>query len=498
MTTVKTNRPVPRSPKGFRDSFAGEVIARRRMVETIREVYERYGFEPLETPAMEFVDVLGKFLPEQEGPAGGIFALTDDDDQWMALRYDLTAPLSRVVAERAQHLPRPYRRYQYGPVWRNEKPGPGRYREFFQFDVDTVGAASMAADAEICAILSESMEAIGIPRGDYVVQVNNRKVLNGVLEAIGIPADEGDAPSGQRLGVLRAIDKLDRVAVDGVRELLQQGRMDESGDYTDGAGLDDGQAETVLQFVQAGAEDRAEVCAKLARLVGASAVGAEGVDELRQIHDLLDATGHGPDRVLFDPAIVRGLAYYTGPVYEVVLTFDITDEAGRRRQFGSVAGGGRYDDLVKRFTGTEMPATGVSIGVDRLLAALQAVKPADAAARLGPVVVAVLDRDRLLDYQRMTQELRAAGVAAELYLGESGLRAQLKYADRRGAPVVVIAGGAEFERGEVQLKDLGLGDKLAQEITDREQWRKGQPAQVSVPRDQLVDRAKAMLRPDGD
>ena len=219
---------------------------------------------------------------------------------------------------------------------------------------------------------------------------------------------------------------------------------------------------------------------------------------MRQIHDLLDATGHGPDRVVFDPAIVRGLAYYTGPVYEVVLTFDITDERGRRRQFGSVAGGGRYDDLVKRFTGTDMPATGVSIGVDRLLAALQAVSQADLAARLGPVVVTVLDRDRLLDYQRMTQELRAAGVAAELYLGDSGLRAQLKYADRRGAPVVVIAGGDEFERGEVQLKDLRLGAKLAREITDREQWRKGQPAQVSVARDQLVDRAKAMLRPDGD
>lgn len=498
MTTAKSNRPAPRSPKGFRDSFAAEVIARRRMVETIREVYERYGFEPLETAAFEYVDVLGKFLPEQDGPAGGIFALTDDDDQWMALRYDLTAPLSRVVAQYAQNLPRPYRRYQYGPVWRDEKPGPGRFREFFQFDVDTVGSASMAADAEICTILSESMEALGIPRGDYVVKVNNRKILNGVLEAIGIPADESGGIAGQRLGVLRAIDKLDRVAVDGVRELLQAGRRDESGDFTAGAGLDDRAAETVLAFVQAGAGDRTEVCDKLADLVGASAVGAEGIDELRQIHDLLAATGHGPDRVVFEPAIVRGLAYYTGPVYEVVLTFDVTDEQGRRRQVGSVAGGGRYDDLVKRFTGTDVPATGVSIGVDRLLAALRAVDKAGPAKRLGPVVVTILDRERLLDYQRMAQELRAGGIAAELYLGSSGLRAQMKYADRRAAPVCVIAGGDEFERGEVQLKDLRLGDKLAQEITDRDEWRKGQPAQVSVPRDQLVERTRAMLREGGE
>ncbi len=479
------DRPVPRVPRGFRDLPADDVTARRRMLGTITEIYERFGFEPLETPALEYVDALGKFLPESDTPAGGVFSLRDDDQRWIALRYDLTAPLSRFFAQNQNRLTRPFRRYQIGPVWRQEKPGPGRFREFYQCDFDTVGTASMAADAEICAVVSSSFEALGIGRGDYLIKVNNRKVLNGVLDAIDLP--EG-AP---RLTVLRAIDKLDRLGAGGVRQLLGEGRMDDSGDFTTGAGLAQEQIEIVLGYLEASMSDRVAVCRRLRELVGASEVGEEGVRELEEIHALLDAMDLGPDRVIFDPSVVRGLAYYTGPVVEAVLTFEVEEE-GETKQFGSVLGGGRYDDLVERFTGEKIPATGASIGVDRLLAALTALGRLDAGRSTKPVVVTIFDRDRMADYQRMANDLRAAGIAAELYLGGKGFRQQLKYADKRDSPVAVICGSNEFERGEVTLKDLQLGARLSKEIKDRDEWKE-QPAQVSVARDDLVAGVRKLL-----
>jgi histidyl-tRNA synthetase len=477
-----------RLPSGFQDVFAEDLLARQRMIASICDVYARFGFAPLETPAAEYVEVLGKYLPESDEPQGGIFALRDDDGQWIALRYDLTAPLSRVVAQYGQQLPSPYRRYQVSPVWRREKPGPGRFRQFYQCDFDTVGSASPAADAEVCAVLCAAMEAVGIGRGDYQVRVNNRKVLNGVLEAAGI---SGDA---MQLAVLRAIDKLDRVGMDGVRELLGRGRKDPSGDFTEGAGLSAEQAEAVLEFVGVDGRDGADTCAKLRALVAASRVGGEGVDELERIVELLDAEGLGPDQVKIDPTVVRGLGYYTGPVFEAALTFDVTDEEGVPRRFGSVAGGGRYDDLVERFTGGKVPATGASIGVDRLLSALR-VLGRGADALQGPVVVTVLDASRLTEYQRMARELRDSGIPAELYLGDGGFRAQLKYADKRHAPVVVIAGEDEFARGEVSIKDLRLGAQLSREIKDRDEWRKGQPAQISASRETLVETVRRIVGP---
>ncbi len=485
--TDNSDRPVPRIPRGFRDVFAADLLARRKMIATVRSVYELHGFEPLETPAIEFVDVLGKFLPEADTPEGGIFAMRDEDE-WISLRYDLTAPLSRFVAQLQGKLGRPFRRYQVGPVWRKEKPGPGRFREFTQCDFDTVGSPSMAADAEVCAVLAKSLEALGIPRGDYIVRVNDRKVLEGVLESIGL-ADR----STTQMTVLRAIDKLDRLGIEGVKELLGKGRMDESGDYTEGAGLSDEQAAKVLAFMESGADDRAAVCATLRGLVGDSEVGLEGVAELESIGELLDAMGLGSDVVAFDPSVVRGLAYYTGPVFEAELTFEIVDEKGRKRPFGAVAGGGRYDDLIERFTGTKIPATGASIGVDRLLAALRVSRWKNLHAATGPVVVTVFDQSHLVDYQRMVTELRGAGIPSELFLGKGGFKKQLKYADRRNSPCVVIAGGDEFEKGEVTLKDMWLGKELAGTITDRDEWRKGQPAQVAAKRDDLVSAVKGIL-----
>ncbi len=491
--TEEQRTTVPQVPRGFRDIFAGDLEARHRMIEVIREVYALHGFEPLETPALEFVEVLGKYLPESDTPAGGIFALRDDDDRWIALRYDLTAPLSRVVAQYGPELSSPLRRYQIGPVWRQEKPGPGRFREFYQCDFDTVGTDSLAADAEVCAVLAAGLSALGIAPGDFRIRVNNRKVLNGVLDRVGLAGDDTAEGQRSRLTVLRAIDKLDRLGREAVAELLGPGRRDESGDFTPGAGLTSDQAAPVLEFIDAGADDRAEVCRNLRELVGESEVGLEGVREFSIIDGLLDSMGLGSDQVVFDPSVVRGLAYYTGPVFEAELTFEVADEEGTVRPFGSVAGGGRYDDLVERFTGTKVPATGASIGLDRLLAALRASERVEGGERLGPVVVTVMDPERLTDYQRMVAELRGAGLAAELFLGRGGFRKQLKYADKRRAPVAVIAGGNEFEAGEVSLKDLRLGAKLSKKIKDRDEWRKGQPAQVSVLRADLVAEVRRMI-----
>ncbi|NPD15501.1 histidine--tRNA ligase [Xinfangfangia sp. D13-10-4-6] len=492
MSEGKTRRPKAETPKGFRDYFGTEVTERKAMLDAIAGVYHRYGFDALETSAVETVEALGKFLPDVDRPNEGVFAWRDEDEAWMALRYDLTAPLARVAAQYRNDLPSPYRRYAMGPVWRNEKPGPGRFRQFYQCDADTVGTASVAADAEICAMLSDALEVVGIPRGDYVVKVNNRKVLNGVMEVAGV-LDPSDPTrfEAERGIVLRAIDKIDRLGDAGVRALLGEGRKDESGDFTKGAGLSLEQAEVVMGFVSAKRDSGAETVARLRELVGASVLGAEGVNELETIATLLDAGGYGADRIVLDPGVVRGLGYYTGPVFEAELTFEILDEKGRKRQFGSVAGGGRYDDLVKRFTGQAVPATGVSIGVDRLLAALHA-KGRVAADTTGPVVVTVMDRDRMADYMAMVADLRQAGIRAEVYLGNpKNFGNQLKYADKRQSPVAVIQGSDEAARGVVVLKDLILGAKIAENAT-LEEW-KDRPAQLEVARADLVQAVRKML-----
>ena len=487
-------RPRAETPKGFRDYFGADVTERKAMLDKVAEIYHRYGFDPLETSAVETVEALGKFLPDVDRPNEGVFAWQDEDQDWLALRYDLTAPLARVAAQYRNDLPSPYRRYAMGPVWRNEKPGPGRFRQFYQCDADTVGSASVAADAEICAMLSDALEHVGIPRGDYVVKVNNRKVLNGVMEVAGVlDSSDPERFASERGIVLRAIDKMDRLGDAGVRALLGAGRNDPSGDFTKGAGLSDQQSEVVMGFVSAKRETGAATVTRLRELVGTSALGAEGVDELETIAALLEAQGYGPDRIVLDPGVVRGLGYYTGPVFEAELTFEILDEKGRKRQFGSVAGGGRYDDLVKRFTGQAVPATGVSIGVDRLLAALHAKgRVADSNFWQGPVVVTVMDRDRMADYMGMVGELRAADIRSEVYLGNpKSFGNQLKYADKRQSPIAVIQGGDEVAEGMVILKDLILGAKIAAGAT-LEEW-KSRPAQVKVKRADLVAEVRKML-----
>ncbi|MEA2820612.1 MAG: histidyl-tRNA synthetase, partial [Bradyrhizobium sp.] len=446
-----------------------------------------------------------------------------------------TAPLARYVAENFDALPKPYRSYRAGYVYRNEKPGPGRFRQFMQFDADTVGSASPAADAEMCMMAADTMEALGIPRGSYVVKVNNRKVLDGVMESIGLGGDEN---AGKRLTVLRAIDKLDRLGLGEVARLLGPGRLDESGDVTTGANLSDEQIGVVLTYVQGGDKTTVTFAARdrirerpLVSITGHLRPGAplddaegfllhdydnetrverlrralpnnelylRGLDELVEIARLCSSSSYSKDRISIEPSVVRGLEYYTGPVYEVEFQSTTFDEKGRIVQFGSVGGGGRYDGLVSRFRGEPVPATGFSIGVSRLQAALTMLGKLDTKPEFGPVVVTVFDRDRVADYQKMVATLRNAKIRAELYLGNpKNMGNQLKYADRRNSPCVIIQGSDEKARGEVQIKDLIEGAKAAAAIASNQEWRETRPAQFAVPEARIVEGVREVLARHG-
>ena len=485
MSKDKPTRPKARLPRGFRDRSGAEIAAERAMLETIRRVYESYGFDPLETPAFEYTDALGKFLPDVDRPNAGVFSLKDDDDQWLSLRYDLTAPLARHVATHFQTIAKPFRRYAMGTVWRNEKPGPGRFREFTQFDADTVGSANPAADAELLMMLCDALEALGLARGSYIVKLNNRKLLDGVLEVAGVAIDD----TARRGTVLRAIDKLDRLGVEGVQALLGEGRKDDSGDFTKGAGLTHEQAHAILAFVAPDAKDEEEHLNQIAHLIRTSAIGAEGLVELEAIVKILNASGYGPDRVMFDTGVVRGLDYYTGPVWEAELLFPVKNDEGQDVVFGSIASGGRYDDLVARFTGQRVPAAGISIGVSRLLSALK-----DKRAALAPlVVVTAFDKSDAGGALATAADLRRSGIRAEAYVGTGKMGDQFKYADKRGAAIAVVEGPDEKAQGLVTLKDLALGAELAKSVESRAEWTATRQAQVSVKRIDLVAEVRKLL-----
>ncbi len=536
----------PRLPRGLVDRNPADVAATDRMLAAIRESYELYGFEAVETPFIEYTDALGKFLPDQDRPNEGVFSFQDDDEQWLSLRYDLTAPLARYVAENFDRLPKPYRSYRCGWVFRNEKPGPGRFRQFMQFDADTVGASSPAADAEICMMAADTLERLGVKRGDYVIKVNNRKVLDGVMEAIGLGGPEN---AGRRLTVLRALDKADKFPPEEIKKLLMEGRKDASGDFTKGALLAERVADALLILVRQNqdytnlsiGDDKFDLLYMLdykmameshdpdirfstkneryAQIFGpknlyamgciqafyhsigqdisSNAKGRDGFSELRHISRITYNAGYG-DRIRIDPSVVRGLEYYTGPVFEAELTFTVQDDEGRPVRFGSVGGGGRYDGLVGRFRGENVPATGFSIGVSRLYAALKAVNsPVVAgAAKAGPVVVLTLDRGETAAYQRLVSALRGAGIPAEMYLGEAGMNAQLKYADRRGAVCAVIQGSNERDKGVVAIKDLVAGAELNKgaKTLERDAFLAlKQRAQTEAPEGELVARVREVL-----
>ena len=506
----KPQKVKARLPRGFVDRDAGDIRALEGMMARIREVYERYGFDPVETPLFEYTDTLGKFLPDTDRPNEGVFSVQDDDEQWMSLRYDLTAPLARYVAENYDALPKPYRSYRAGYVFRNEKPGPGRFRQFLQFDADTVGAPGVQADAEMCMMMADTMEALGIPRGQYVIRVNNRKVLDGVMEAIGV-TDEG-----QKLAILRAIDKLDKFGLDGVEQLLGEGRWDGGekgkGDFTKGAGLDERSAAILLKLldIKYGQDERGAMTTSVPQEFGAAFIANEiknasegslstfrsGAGELGDLQKMTRKSGYDADRIRIDPSVVRGLEYYTGMVYEAELLFPVTNEKGEEVVFGSVGGGGRYDGLVSRFRGEPVPATGFSIGVSRLMTALKNLGKISTDAPEGPVVVCVMDRDidALAGYQKMVQTLRQAGIRAEMFQGNpKQFGKQLQYADRRNAPLCIIQGSNEREQGIVQIKDMIEGKREAAAFESNAEYKSARPGQYEVPLDRLVEEVKQRL-----
>ncbi|RWD69203.1 histidine--tRNA ligase [Mesorhizobium sp.] len=499
----KSEKTRARLPRGFADRSAEDIRAVEKMMATIRSVYELYGFEPADQPMIEYTDALGKFLPDQDRPNEGVFSFQDDDEQWLSLRYDLTAPTARFVAQNYDKLPKPYRSYRSGWVFRNEKPGPGRFRQFMQFDADTIGTptgfAGIAADAEMTMMMADVMEALGIPRGQYVIRVNNRKILDGVLDVARVPEEK-------RLIVLRALDKQDKIGEEGVRLLLGAGRLDESGDFTKGANLDDRAIRYVLAVTQA--TSVYDLKNRLDQITGETGgvpdpQGGFGhlpyEDALNEMVDgfepLVRAAGYEADRIQIDFSVVRGLEYYTGPVFEAELLAEIPNDEGQIVRFGSVGGGGRYDGLVSRFRGEPVPATGFSIGVSRLMTALKNLGKLDTSDVIAPVVVLVMDRDMesLIRYQKMVSELRAAGIRSEMYLGGSGVNAQFKYADRRKSRFVVVEGSDERRRRVVQIKDMAEGKSLSSSISDNAMWKEIRPGQFEVPRSKMVSTIKRRL-----
>ena len=504
-----------RLPRGFEDRGPAEIAALDAMIATIKGVYQRYGFDPVETPMFEYTEALGKFLPDTDRPNAGVFSLQDDDERWMSLRYDLTAPLARHFAENFERLPKPYRSYRAGYVFRNEKPGPGRYRQFMQFDADTVGAPGPEADAEMCMMMADTMDALGLA-GKYVVKVNNRKVLDGVLEVVGLGGHEN---SMRRLAVLRAIDKLDRLGTEGVRALLGQGRRDESGAFTEGTGLPEAETDIILEFLEASSVASNPSAALIPRedpafrdikggilwanpktltannaLLFNNETAAQGLLELDSMRVLIERCGYGPDRIRIDPSVVRGLEYYTGPVFEIELTFPVTNDKGEVVVFGSVGGGGRYDGLVSRFRSEPVPATGFSIGVSRLYSALVSQGLVSTSVPAGPVVVLVMDRDQTPRYQEMVSRLRKAGIRAEMFMGATkNFGKQLAYADKRNSPAVIIEGSDERTRGVLQIKDLVVGKAAAAEITDHAAWTEARPGQFECDNADLVIKVKELL-----
>lgn len=450
------DRIEPQNVKGFRDLLPRNAFRKNEIVSIIRETYESYGFLPVETPGLEYLEILlGEYGDENTKQ---IFRFRSPEEQEVALRFDLTVPLARIVAQ-YNDLPKPFKRYQVGPVWRADKPDPGRFREFTQFDVDVVGTSSQLAEAEVIGAVVRALNRIGT--GPFAVNVNSRKVLNAVVEYSGIP-------SSRAKDVFRVLDKLNKVGIENIELELTKGRYDASGDFITGLGLTETNVRKIKDYLALPKGERKEVLNEISGLLG-----NESCQDLKNLDGFLDVLELGSDVVAFDPTIARGLDYYTGPVFEVNLT--------EKPQFGSVAGGGRYDNLVRRFTDTDVPAVGFSIGVDRLLAALG---EGNATGTFTDVVVTIMDRDKLGEYLRIADELRSAGVRTDLYLGqEKGLRKQLQYADRVDARFAVIIGSNEFEKGVVTVKDLKAGEAVSKDAAQREEWlKKSREIQREIPR----------------
>ncbi len=466
----------PRLSRGLRDLMPEQMLARQWMIDQVRKVYEGYGFVPLSTPAVEYLDVLTGSAGQEA--QSSIFTVANPEGERLGLRFDLTVPLARVIAQYRAELPRPFRRYQVAPVWRADKPAPGRFREFTQFDLDSVGVPSEVADTEVIAGMCDTLAAL-VGEGAFLVRFSSRAVLNLLLRFAGIAGERAT-------DVFRVLDKLDKVGAEKVRLELTSGYFDESGDRIQGLGLASSQVDRIEAFLAVRSPLRAEVLDQLRELFTGVEGAAEEIEVVARISRHLAALGYGDEQVALDLSIARGLAYYTGPVFEAVLQ--------DAPQFGSVFGGGRYDGLVMRFLGEAVPATGASMGVDRLLAALVHLGRLKLRRSTAEVLVTAMDPGLTDEYLAMTFELRRSGIPTELYLGEARSPGkQVKYADQCGVPVVLLYGSNEAERGVVTLKDMEVGRRKAQKVESRAEWLEARPGQREVPRRELVAAVRQML-----
>ncbi len=435
MTKEKNNKPSKDLPLGFVDRQEKELLVRDFIISNIKEVMIKYGFQYLETPSFEYSDSIGKFLPDKDRPDAGVFSFKDEN-KWLSLRYDLTAPLARYVAKNYLEIPKPFKRYQLGTVWRNEKPGPGRFREFLQFDADFVGTKSLQADVELCVLISEILEKCGLSKSEYTIKISSRKITEELFKKININDNQ------QKLTALRALDKIDRLGWQEVKKLLGEGRKDKSGDFTKGANLSSQNIEIIeneLKKKTPESEDLKEV--------------------LKIFRD------YNFDNFEFDPSIIRGLEYYTGTIFEVNLKFDVTNTKGQVIQFGSIGGGGRYDNLVNNFGKYDAPATGISIGLDRLVYALMQKKEFKV-RQSKTVVICVFDKNLMKEYIGLQSILRKSGISTEIYPGENKLKKQMEYANKIKSPAVILYGEDEIKSGKPTLRNLSSGKEKTIEMKE--------------------------------
>jgi histidyl-tRNA synthetase len=437
MKKDKKNKPLKEIPLGFVDRQEKELLVRDFIISNIKKVMIKYGFQYLETPSFEYSDSIGKFLPDKDRPDEGVFSFKDEK-KWLSLRYDLTAPLARYVAKNYLEIQKPFKRYQLGTVWRNEKPGPGRFREFLQFDADFVGTKSLQADAELCVLISEILEKCGLNKKEYVIKISSRKITDDLFKKIKTDNNE------QRLTSLRALDKLDRLGWDEVKKLLGKGRKDKSGDFTKGANLTSKNIDLIEKELKKTTPE---------------------TEDLKEIFKIFK--NYNFDNFQFDPSVIRGLEYYTGPIFEVNLKFDVKNEKGKAIQFGSIGGGGRYDNLVNNFGNYDAPATGISVGLDRLVYALIQKKEFKI-KQLRPVVICVFDKKSMKEYISLQKILRDAEISAEIYPGEGKLKKQMEYANKINSPAVILFGENEIKLGKPTIKNLESGKEISVLIEDIE------------------------------
>ena len=435
MAKEKTLKPSKELPLGFVDRQEKELLIRDFVISNIKEVMIKYGFQYLETPSFEYTDSIGKFLPDKDRPGEGVFSFKDEN-KWLSLRYDLTAPLARYVAKNYLEIPKPFKRYQLGTVWRNEKPGPGRYREFLQFDADYVGTKNLQADAELCILISEILEKCGLDKDDYTVKISSRKFTDKLFEQLKVQSKD------QISTTLRALDKMDRLGWEEVKKLLAEGRKDKSGDYTKGANLTNDQ----INIIEDALKNKNSNC--------------EDVEEITKIFQAYNFKNY-----IFDPSVIRGLEYYTGAIFEVNLNFEVKNIKGKTIQFGSIGGGGRYDNLVNNFGNLDCPATGISIGLDRLVFALMQKKDFKIKSTR-PIIICVFDKNRIREYIEILSKLRSSNISSEIYPGEGKLKKQMEYANKIGSPAVILYGDDEIKSGKATLKNLETGNENSIKIED--------------------------------